>query len=484
MYQSRCPEPVPLCLALSLCLASSCGLVDLRPVGLSIVPAQAGAVLATTRTALTASFDAVPDRLAVERSFQVSDPRQAVVGDFLWSERAFSWSPVVPWSPGVRYRLAIHGSIPMTDGREARLAVDVPFYAVRRAGLPTLVSVWPESGASIDVPPSGQPFLRLDFSGPMDTLSVEKALVLQPACEAAKAWNDDHTGLSLCAKVGLLPRVGYRWSLGTGATDADGAPLAEAASGTFRTDDAGVPPVVERVYAASRTADAWVEAAETITSLDTGQSIAIRFSKDMDAASVRAGIRLEPGQSGTIDCTGPRVAIFTPSRGWQPGLALTLVVSTGLLDQTGLHLVQEYRENFMPVTPYLALLGVETASGERASDFSGSEVLVTSAGPQPDGILSLALTFSAPFDAATMVSASQRMHLTTLFPSTIPSPSMRSIYWPSSDTVVIAWEGLRPSDDTMIVYYRLSVDGGPAGIATDSGLLMRDDASLILEMRR
>jgi len=351
MYRSRYPDPAPLCMALLLGLASSCGLVDLRPVGLSIVPAQAGAVLATTRTALTVSFDAVPDRLAVERSFQVSDPKQAVAGDFLWSDRALSWSPVVPWSPGVRYRLAIHGSIPMTDGREARLAVDVPFYAVRRAGLPTLVSVWPESGASIDVPPSGQPFLRLDFSGPMDTLSVDKALVLQPACEAARVWNDDHTGLSLCATVGLSPRVGYRWSLGTGATDVDGAPLAEAASGTFRTDDAGAPPEVERVYAVGRTADTWVEVADTIASLDSGQSLAIRFSKDMDAASLRSGIRLEPSQSGTVDCAGPRVAIFTPSHGWQPELALTLVVSTGLVDQTGLHPVQEYRTSFMPATP-------------------------------------------------------------------------------------------------------------------------------------
>ncbi|HUW69888.1 MAG TPA: hypothetical protein VMX33_06610 [bacterium] len=478
------PEPVVLWLAPLLCLVASCGLIDLRPVGISVFPEKANTILPARDTAITVSFDIEPDRLDAERAFTVSDSAHTVVGDFCWSERGFSWKPVVPWSPGQRYRLMVSGTIRMSDGREARPAIDIPFYAIRSAGLPITVGVWPESGASIEVPLSAQPFLRLEFSCAMDTLSVEKSLVIQPTCESATVWNMERTIATLFATAGLVPCAGYRWTLGTAATAVDGAPLGTAMSGTFRTDAVSSAPVIERVYSACRSGDTWTELAPSIDALDTGQSIAMQFSRDMDAASVRSSIQLEPSQSGIVDIISPRLAILTPEHGWPPELAMALVVSADVMDLTGLRMGHEYRVSFMPATPYLGIVGVETANGERATEFSDSEILVTSPGSQPDGIVSLALCFSAPFDAVAMVLASQCIHLTTLFPSNIPSPSMRSIYWPSNATAVFTWEGLRPSDEVSTIYYRLLVEGGATGVESEDNLHLRDDAVLLLEMSR
>lgn len=478
------PERAVTWLASLLCLVASCGLIDLRPVGISVFPENANTILPARDTAITVSFDIEPDRLDVERAFTVRDSAHEVVGDFRWSERGFSWKPLVPWSPGQRYRLTVSGTIRMSDGREARPAIDIPFYAIRSTGLPIVVGMWPESGASIEVPLRARPFLRLEFSGAMDTLSVEKSLVIQPSCDSTTVWNVEGTMVTLFATAGLVPCVGYRWTLGTAATAVDGAPLGAAASGTFRTDAVSTAPVIERVYSACRSGDAWTELAPGIDALDTGQSIAIQFSRDMDAASVRSSIQLEPNQSGIVDIISPRVAILTPEHGWPPELAMALVVSADVMDLSGLRMGHEYRVSFMPATPYLGIVGVETANGERATEFSDSEILVTSPGPQPDGIVSLALFFTAPFDAMTMVLASQRIHLTTLFPSNIPSPSIRSIYWPSNDTAVFTWEGLRPSDEASTVYYRLLVEGGATGIESGDNLHLRDDAVLLLEMSR
>jgi len=482
MCRSFHPEPMVRWLMLALCLVSSCGLIDLRPVKVSIFPDTADAILPARDTAITVCFDCVPDRLDAERSFTISDSTRTIAGDFCWADRSFVWKPVVPWSPGLRYRLQIDGTIRMSDGREARPMFDIPFYAVHMAGLPIVDGSWPDSGASVEVPRQGQPILRLEFSDSMDAISVEKSLVMQPACDSTMTWNEDCSEATMIATARLSPCVSYRWTLGTGATAVDGAPLAVPVSGIFRTDAAGTAPVIERVYAVCRSGDSWTELAPDIDSLDTGQSIAIQFSTEMEAASVRSGVRLEPAQSGLVDMPDLRTAIFTPEHGWSPELALALVVSAGVTDLSGLDIGREYRRSFMAVTPHLEVNAVETAGGERAMDFSGTSVLVASPGSQPDGIVSLAIFFSAPFDVAAMIAAAQCIHLTTLFPSDIPSPSIRSIEWPSSDVVVCTWQGLRPSDETSTIYYRLVVDGGTAGIESGGGLFMRDDAVLLLEM--
>ncbi len=469
-------------LILALCLVSSCGLIDLRPVTVGMYPDAANAMLPTCDTAITVWFDCVPDRLEAERSFMVSDSTRTITGDFSWGDRSFVWKPVVPWSPGVRYRVRFDGTIRMSDGREARPSFDIPFYAVHLGGRPVVVGAWPDSEASVEVPLQGQPILRLKFSDSMDVISVERSLDMQPDCDSAMTWNDDHSEAMMIATARLSPCVSYRWTIGTGATAIDGTPLAVAVSGTFRTDAPGTAPMIERVYAVCRSGDSWMELTPNIDSLDTGQSIGIRFSRDMDAATVRSGVRLEPALSGCLDLPDPRTAILTPEHGWPPELALDLVVSAGVADLSGLSLGREYRRGFLPITPYLEVSAVETAEGERATSFSGSSVLVASPGSQPDGIVSLAIFFSAPFDVAATIAAAQRIRLTTLFPSNIPSPAIRSIAWPSSDVVVVAWEGLRPSDGTSTIYYRLAIDGGTAGIQSGGGLYLREDAVLLLEM--
>jgi len=484
MCRSLRPEPMVRWLMLALCLVSSCGLVDLRPVKINIFPDMANAILPSRDTAITVCFDCVPDRLDAEGSFTISDSTRTIAGDFSWADRSFIWRPVVPWSPGVRYRLLIDGTIRMSDGREARPVFEIPFYAVHMDGLPLVVGTWPDSGASVEVPQQGQPILRLEFSGSMDIISVEKSLAMQPACESKMTWNEDCSEATMIATARLSPCISYRWTLGAGATAVDGTPLAVPVSGTFRTDAAATAPVIERVYAVCRSGDSWTELAPDIDSLDTGQSIAIQFSTDMQAATVRSGVRLEPSQSGIVDMPDLRTAVFTPEHGWQPEVALALVVSAGVTDLSGLDIGREYRRSFMPVTPYLEVRAVETADGERATDFSGASVLVASPGSQPDGIVSLAIFFSAPFDAVATIAAAQRIHLTAVFPSNIPSPSIRSLGWPSSDTAVFTWEGLRPSDETSTIYYRLVVDGGSTGIESSGGLYLRDDAVLLLEMSR
>lgn len=463
----------------------SCGLVDLRPVTVATRPAEAYTTLASRVDCLAVDFSAEPLRLEAERAFMVSSPGGAVEGDFIWNANGFSWKPVSPWDPGVRYRLVFRGSVRMADGREAFPEFDLPFYALRSSGRPGLVASIPEDGASTVVSSGDAVVLQLVFSEAMDAGSVEDAFVLRPSTECRFSWNAGNTTLDVTSEESLSPCTAYRWTIGTEARAADGSPLASSESGSFSTDIDTTPPRVERVYPVVRSGGDWVEVAADLSGVDAGHSIAILFSETVDAASVASAVRIEPSQPGTSMAVSPRLVVHTPDRDWIPEKPLTLVVSENVEDASGLRMQAEFRARFTPAVPFLRLLRVSGAVGEESTGaFSGdAETLAVTVGAAPEGVLVLTLGFSVPFGSAEKTAATERISLTAFFPGLLPAPRLRDAFWLSDDTVSMSWEGLRRSDLSSIKYYRLVIPGGQGGITASSGLWMAEDASILLEAK-
>lgn len=465
--------------ALSL---QACGLVDLRPVIVRVTPGTADAVLGARDSGLSVAFSAEPVRLDAERAFSVGSAAGLVEGDFSWDGSAFSWKPSLPWDPGVRYRLRLSGSIPAIDGREARPEYDLPFYAVRSIGRPVLASFVPGDGSSVGVPGSGEPVLELRFSEPMDASAVRDALSIRPALAFGIAWNAEGTTAIITPDSRPRPCTVYRWSLGASARAADGSPLARSETAAFVTDLDSLPPRVERAYPATLSDGAWREAASGLDEVDAGHSIAVLFSEDMDAASVRSGIRVG-GLSGFVDVVSRRIAVYTPDNGWTPAAELELVVSADVEDASGLGMADEYRVAFTPARPFLRVVEVAASAGESTDGADGGGTLAVTIGAEPDGILSLAIAFSAPFDAVAKVGAVDRIALSVFFPDSLAAPGLRSATWFSDDTLVMVWEGLRGSDDASTNYYELRIGGGLGGMTSASGLYLEDDAALYIEAK-
>jgi hypothetical protein len=228
----------------------------------------------------------------------------------------------------------------------------------------------------------------------------------------------------------------------------------------------------------------WVEVAEDLRHIDAGHSIAVLFSEAVDERSAEAGIQVVSGKSGIVDLVGADLVVYTPNQAWIPETPLSLVVSADVKDASGLRMGKEYRERFMPLVPYMELIGLTAADGETITRLDASAILEVSVADDPDGLLSLTIAFSASFDAAAKVLATERVSLEVFFPGNLPGPVKRSVWWPSDDTLVITLGNVRASDDASDNYYALLIPGGVGGIHSATGLYLKEDASVYLKAVR
>lgn len=467
-------------LALSI---SSCEFINLRPVVVTTIPAFAYEVLASRDDSVTVTFSSDPERLEAERAFLVSSPSGIVEGDFCWNGPGFTWKPVAPWDPGVRYRLIMKGTIQSLDGRESRPEIDLPFFVLKPISQPLLLSYFPEQGLSVAVYPKSVAILQLEFSETMDARETEAAFSLKPASDCKFTWNANLTSLSITPKDQLSACSVYHWSLGTGARARDGTPLGRKEGGSFITDLDSLPPEVARVYPVVRSGSGWVEVAADVSGLDAGHSLAVLFSEAVEPASATGGIRIEPGRAGRSDAVAPRLVVYTPEHDWLPGQPLTLVVSADVKDLSGLVTGEEYRVRFTPLVPWLEILAASSGVDETTGDLSGSTILPFELGNTPDGVCTLTLFFSAPFDAAGKTAVAERITLSAFFPAWLPAPALRDLCWLSDDTVAMTWQGLLTNNAAATNYYRLQIPGGQGGLHSARQLWLKDDAVLYLEVK-
>jgi len=116
----------------------SCGFVDLRPIGFSIEPDHTDTVLPSEYSRVSISFDTAMDTQTVDGIITISSDTGIVDGDVSWTGNTMYFSPVPPWTAGIRYVLKISGLVRSVNGRELRIEKYLCFYAIHNAPAPLL----------------------------------------------------------------------------------------------------------------------------------------------------------------------------------------------------------------------------------------------------------------------------------------------------------------------------------------------------------
>jgi hypothetical protein len=459
-----------------------CGFIDLRPIGYVSFPEKAGTVLPETNSAVGIRFDTDMDRPETQKAFSVSREGITVKGDIHWNGRELCFVPLEGWKPGLRYTLSLAGTIYALDGREGRSALYVSFYALSAAKLPFLVSFSPEDGGSTGVSPDEGALLRLNFSAPMDRLSVEDALSINGLSEREVHWLDDDRIMEVVPGKNLSPWTVYRWTLTTSALSREGAPLAKETGASFVTDADRILPDVIEVSPLIRADPAaglyWQRTGKALKDgLGSGQAVGIVFNKAM-ADSILQAIRFEPALAGRSEWWTDRAVVFVPERDPEPETAYTLIVSK-TSDRSGLGMENERRFYFIPDIPYLGILSFTAGGPVFAKPENGS--LCPALVIMPDGIINLSLGFSHSFTVEARAAAVLALRLEPYFPGILPQPGLSLARWESDDTLVLGWEGVEPGKDGEAHYYRLVLPGGRGGIADGKGSYLREDYRFILE---
>lgn len=462
---------------------ASCFLVDLSELSFRVEPCQAWSVLPAADARIGVDFDFEPERLDAERAFSVQGPDGAVPGDFSWDGRRMTWKASASLVPRRRYRLLFRGAVRESGGAQCVADCDLPFWLLSAGEPPKLLELWPLDGASVYPGQAGSLVLEARFSEAMDTMSVRRAFSCSPELDATWEWSESMDVLRLVARSALEPCETYRWTISREAMALDGSPLGGESSGRFFTDADISPPAVLYARPVREFGDGWVELADGLDGLGSGDAIGLWFSEPVDEESVYGNARLEPGPRVSIAMAGSAMAVLTPEVPWPPNEALCLVVDADVRDLSGLRMAEPWKETFTAAVPSLRLLSLESGDGESLANPKSGDLLAMTVGPEPEGVARLILKFSDGFDAASMALVPDMLRLSVLFPASAPLPSRRSVAWDGYDTLSVEWEGLSRSDDQAEVFYRLSLKGGMAGPLSLGGLRMASELVVYLEAK-
>lgn len=220
---------------------------DAAPLGegaISQPPTRTAEAVSAT-TAISIGFSAEMDRADVEDHFEISP---VVAGGLTWRGTNLVFTPTERLAAGSRYTISVVGA---HDALGNPLGGKANFSFTVQAGA-QIIKTRPKYNEA-DVEPAT---IEMWFSQPVDVEATSAALAVVDADKAplagSLAWNDAHTQMIFTPKEALAPGATYTVTIGKGARDADGNPI--AVSWHFQTK--APPPPAVRTTMSTRSAPA------------------------------------------------------------------------------------------------------------------------------------------------------------------------------------------------------------------------------------
>ena len=287
-------------------------------------------------TAISVTFSEAMNTTATEAAFSISpDPGGA-----------FAWDPgntILTYTPSVN----LQGSTPytVTIGVGAMDVVGNNLAAPYNFGFttgssgdstpPTVTTTNPTDGATA-VPLN--PVISVTFSEPMNKTTVQAAFSISSSPGGSFAWGLGDTLLTFNLVGPLTASTLYTVTIGTGAMDVAGNPLASIFSYSFTTGSGGdstAPTVTGNTPGLG----------DTGVPLNT--SVTVIFTEAMHRTSVENAFSTSPTVPGTFAWSGDSQAlVFTPDSNLTLGTTYTITVGTGASDVAGNTLASAFNFGF------------------------------------------------------------------------------------------------------------------------------------------
>jgi len=466
---------------LLLCaIITSCGFVDLRPVGISVEPERTDSILPDAHSPVILKFNTEMEKSEAEGIMQIASDLGTVRGDRFWRDNDLYFVPAAGWTAGIRYTLSLLGTIRSVDGREIKLERFVSFFAINKNEPPFLEWHSPADGESTG---TGDVVLEFHFTRPMDRLSVESAVNIEGITNKTFEWADD-SSVKVIPVSTLNPWTTYRWNLRDSAKSADGVPAAKAYSGRFITDIDQTLPRVTKVYPVLYADGSWYPTGADIeTGLGSGQGIAVEFNKPMGENVLRS-VRLDPSLTGRTEFLSEKSVVWIFTRDPEPETIYTLTVSSDARDSEGLKIGSDYKVYFTPDVPFLNVRSFLTSENTDMEIFNMANNSLKVKVDPGTGEFIFSIQFSLPFNEKEKQNTLPRITLGPFFPRTLAPVALQYAEWISNDRLLMRWEGLSAGSNDAPHFYKLTIPGGRGGIKSATGIYMKEDITIYLEAVR
>lgn len=482
----RLSRALPMAAAL---LLTGCALIDLSSFSVSTHPAVPNEILESA-DALWVQFSEPVERSIVEPFLSVTAGGESVQGDLSWEENRLIFTPVEPFSRGIRHVLQLQGTVRTMAGRTFNELIMVPFYVGTDAQPPIIAETTPPEGAVVGKADS----LMLTFSEPMDADAFKDAFSVTPTTEYRVSWNSNGTQVTIVPVTRWSAESLSTWSVTTACKSIKGVTVGRAWSGTFLVQEEATSPTVVSTGPAAVTGATVLPLPGGLSSLIYGDSLLITFSEDVDAMSLDTAFSLSPSREGTMRRVSSGIFVFVPSDGWLMGQEYVLSITTDLKDTFGNPMRAPYRELFTPGIPAqavteISLMGdlVDTPLYD-ASQLNNSVPSVINwvlSASVPDSALVLCITvrFAQGYDAVHQPSIANALHFEGYYPDVV-SPQVTQENWMDSRTLRISYTGFtrsanHPSLERL--FYKLTLPSGPDQTMNQEGSFLNESVTLLLE---
>jgi len=463
-------------------LCSSCGLIlvpDLS--GIEYFPDRENQVIAEGESP-SIRFAFAPDRDSVEAIFSVSGVSGRVGGRYHWDGDAVSFVPEPPLVYGRRYVMCFSGSFRDQRGIDYEVDRSMPFFVGSDAEEALCVTETEPANGGVA---ARSQEIRVEFSRPVDPVSIAGGLSLSPDTRRTLRWEDGNRRLFLCPQEGWQHLSVYTLRLDREIRDATGAPLARAEQVVFLVQEDTEAPTVEAIVPAFNDPPAGFP--ETGLSLEEGldcrDAIRVLFSEGMDRTATGDGFSLAPAVSGQVHWLDDRTLVFAPEVGYQAGTSYTILLSDRVCDLCGNSLAGYTPASFAAGARRIAVTTTFLDDGTviRPGEYTTVAPLTVLLGPAGDCNLLFELaggSFDTPGEKQGVLEA---VTLVGVFPpSGVPAPELIGVSWEGDFRLSMTYAGLRLSTPAQAVYYLLRVRGGAAGVATEEGGMLEEDLEQLL----
>jgi WD40 repeat protein len=297
--------------------------VDARPpsvsqFGLSQHLPGSGSV-ALTNASLEIGFSEPVDHESAQASLRI---QPSINGAFSWSGTTMTFTPRTRLPLQTTFTVRVVGGV--RDRAGNTMTTPSQTFTFQTVGEPRVVASQPTDEAQ-SVPLSAS--IQVTFSTLMDTASVERALAVSPQTDVDLKWNGER--LTITPRDPLLPGRFYFVTIGSGATDLGGTPMAPE----FRLAFVTVPTALS-----VRT----LVPADGTQGVAVTSPIAILFDRALDPGSLNGGmLSIAPSIAGSLAIVAPdgadgltdrdrSIVRFTPSGPLPANTTFAVTLAAGL----------------------------------------------------------------------------------------------------------------------------------------------------------
>ncbi len=466
-------------------LAGCSPLVNLSKLDVKTWPAAENQVLAANDT-VRVTFSENVDKSSAQALLSVSSVDGIVPGDLSWTGKTLTFTPVPPLTQAKRYNLEFTGLVTLSDNRQFNVVKEVPFFSVSAASGLFLTSYSPANGATAALTSP----LVLVFDKAVDPASFTQGFSFSPTATYTVGWSSDAKTVTVTPQAWTGNTL-VSWQISRSVKSAAGVPLEASVSRTFLTNADQTPPAVVSLVPAVPAGSnpvVWSAAGGTLNTLQKGDGLLLTVSEPVTSSSLSAALHLTPTVKGHWEAqntaSAPYEYVYVPEDDWTPGTAYSLQL-TGLQDTSG-NAQLPYLASFTPAIPYLEVTGI-TLTGTSAATYGPADLSQSNVFPVciPSGVsgalqIAVTLQFSAPFSASDKVQFADSF-CQPLFPTegtALGTPTLVTVSFVSDSVVVLTYQGFSVATPSAPDYYSIRIPGGPAGLKTQAGNVLKEDVWL------